>query len=47
MIKNLEPPKYMKELQSILGVVNYLRNILPNLLEVISPLRELLKNVVH
>lgn len=45
-IKELKNPKDKKDLQKFLGVVNYLRSFLPNLSEVTSPLRELLKKNV-
>lgn len=43
-IKNLKNPQNKKELQSILGAINYLRGFIPNLSEVTAPLRDLLKN---
>lgn len=42
-ILNLKNPTCKKKLQRILGMINYLRDFLPNLSEVISPLRQLLK----
>lgn len=42
-IKELEPPKDVKQLQSILGMINYLRAYIPNLAELTAPLRLLLK----
>lgn len=43
-IKNLEEPKNRKQLQSVLGLVNYFRQFIPNLEETAAPLQELLKN---
>lgn len=46
-IVEMDEPRNSKELQRFLGMVNYLRSFLPNLSEITSPLRELLKkNVV-
>lgn len=45
-IKELKIPSNKKELQQILGVINYLRQFIPNLSEISSLLRELLKNNV-
>ncbi|KAF0739490.1 Uncharacterized protein FWK35_00028159 [Aphis craccivora] len=46
VIKQLQIPHNKKELQQILGVVNFLRQFLPNLSEIIGPMRELLKKEV-
>ena len=46
-IINLKEPQNKKELQSILGMINYLRKYIPNLAEVSNPLRELLKSNVE
>lgn len=46
-IMSLEAPSNKKELQRILGMVNYLRKFIPNMSEVTAPLRELLKTSVH
>jgi hypothetical protein len=46
-IINLKEPQNKKELQSILGIINYLRKYIPNLAEVSNPLRELLKSNVE
>lgn len=43
-ITKLADPKNKKELQSILGMANYLREFIPNMAELISPFRDLLKN---
>lgn len=45
-IQELGTPKNKKELQQILGTINYLRQFVPNLSEISSPFRELLKNNV-
>lgn len=46
-VQVLKPPNNRKELQSILGLFNYMRDFIPNMSELISPLRVLLKkNVV-
>lgn len=45
-IINLKHPNNKKELQMVLGIVNYLREFIPNLAEISSPLRELLKKDV-
>lgn len=42
-IENLKNPKNKKELQRLLGFINYLRAFIPNLSEITSPLRDLLK----
>lgn len=42
-IINYEIPKNKKDLQRYLGMINYLRNFIPNLSEISTPLRELLK----
>lgn len=43
-IQQLKHPKNKLELQKILGAINYLRSFIPNLSELISPFRDLLKN---
>lgn len=45
-IKELKIPSSKKELQQILGVIYYLRQFIPNLSELSSPFRELMKNNV-
>ncbi|XP_055923520.1 uncharacterized protein K02A2.6-like [Eupeodes corollae] len=46
-IKGIENPKNQKDLQKILGTVNYLRPFIPKLADMIAPFRDLLKkNVV-
>ena len=46
-IEKMGRPKNKKDLQTFLGVANYLRPFLPNLSELTAPLRELLmKNVI-
>jgi len=42
-LKELNAPTNKKQLQSFLGMINYLRAIIPNLSEIITPFRELLK----
>ena len=44
VIKKFPDPKNKNDLQKLLGMINYLRQFIPNLSEIISPLRELLKN---
>lgn len=44
-ILQLREPSNRKELQSILGMVNYLRDFIPNMAKITSPLRELLKKI--
>nr|XP_022902184.1 uncharacterized protein K02A2.6-like [Onthophagus taurus] len=46
-IQNLKIPANKKELQSILGMVNFLRPFIPKLSELTNDLRELLKDKVH
>ena len=46
-IVNMEPPKSRRELETFLGMVNYLAKFLPNLAEVTHPLRSLLKETVE
>lgn len=45
-IKNLKAPSNKKELQSILGMINFLRPFIPNLSELIVPFKNLLKKDV-
>lgn len=45
-IKNLQAPKNKKDLQSILGMINFLRPFIPNLSDLIVPFKNLLKNDV-
>eukprot|EP00102_Acyrthosiphon_pisum_P018369 XP_008190098.1 PREDICTED: uncharacterized protein K02A2.6-like [Acyrthosiphon pisum] len=42
-IKNLKPPNNRKELQRLLGFINYVRSFIPNFSELTAPLRNLLK----
>ncbi|KAL1447288.1 hypothetical protein WDU94_008932 [Cyamophila willieti] len=46
-VLNLKPPNNVKELQSILGMFNYMREFIPNMAEITSPLRILLKKTVE
>ena len=46
-ILSLQNPSNKKELQKILGMINYLRNFIPNMAETTAPLRELLKTSVQ
>ncbi|KAI5731889.1 hypothetical protein M8J77_017897 [Diaphorina citri] len=46
-IQNLKAPTCKKELQSILGILNYLRNFIPNMSALTAQLRELLKSNVE
>lgn len=46
-INNLTPPRDKKDLQKLLGVVNYVREYVPNLAEIFHPLNCLLKKGVH
>ena len=39
-IVNMEPPKNKAELETLLGMVNYLSKFAPNLLQVTSPMRQ-------
>ncbi|XP_055381628.1 uncharacterized protein K02A2.6-like [Condylostylus longicornis] len=43
-IENLENPKNKKDLQKLMGFINYMGSFIPNLAEVSAPLRALLKN---
>lgn len=43
-INNIKSPKNKKDLQSFLGMVNYLRKFVPHLAQIASPLQMLLKN---
>lgn len=45
-ISKLQAPSNKKELQTLMGMVNYVRSFLPNLSELSHPLRELLKKNV-
>ena len=45
-IQKIGSPNDKKGLQKILGLINYVRNFIPNLSEISSPLRGLLKNNV-
>lgn len=40
VIKNYPEPKCLKELQSFIGILNYLHKFIPNLAELTAPLRE-------
>ncbi|GJP47701.1 hypothetical protein CLOM_g6873 [Closterium sp. NIES-68] len=42
-IQDWKPPANLRELQSFLGFVNYVRRFIPNMAEVTSPLTDLLK----
>lgn len=43
-ISELKSPTNIKELQSVLGMINYLRAFIPNMSEIVGPMRELLRN---
>ncbi|CAI6357006.1 unnamed protein product [Macrosiphum euphorbiae] len=43
VITELKSPTNIKELQSILGMINYLRAFIPNMSEIVGPMRELLR----
>lgn len=43
VISKLGQPKDKKDLQKLLGMINYIRSYIPNLAELCQPLRELLK----
>lgn len=43
VITELKSPTNIKELQSILGMINYLRAFIPNMSEKVGPMRELLR----
>lgn len=45
-VKNLKEPTNVKELQSILGMYNYMRDFIPNMADLTAPLRILLKRNV-
>lgn len=45
-IQDLKEPQTKKELQSILGMINFIRGYIPQISEISSPLRELLKKNV-
>lgn len=45
-IEDIGAPKCKKDLQRLMGFINYLRDFIPNLAEVSNPLRELMKNSV-
>lgn len=42
-ILDLKSPNNLKELQSVLGMVNYLRAFIPNMADIVEPMRALLK----
>lgn len=42
-IESLSRPKHKRDLQTFMGVINYLRSFIPNMSEKTAPLRELLK----
>ena len=46
-IKNIQTPQNAKELQTLLGMVNYLNRFSVKLAEMTAPLRELLKKNIH
>ncbi|ADE05995.1 pol [Squirrel monkey simian foamy virus] len=41
-LRNISPPNSLKQLQSILGLLNFARNFIPNFSELIKPLYELI-----
>ena len=43
----MQPPQNKAELETILGMVNYMSKFAPNLSEITSPLRKLLVKDVH
>ena len=45
-IKQMGQPKNKKDLQKFLGVINYVRQFIPNMSELTAPLRELIKKNV-
>jgi hypothetical protein len=46
-IENLSDPTSRKELQSFLGMVNFLRGFIPKMSDLTAPLRTLMKNQAH
>ncbi|XP_026686786.1 uncharacterized protein K02A2.6-like [Diaphorina citri] len=46
-VKNLKVPKNVKELQSLLGMYNYMREFIPKIADLTAPLRVLLKKNVE
>lgn len=46
-IRDMSPPKNKSELETILGMVNYLSRFAPNLSEINTPLRLLLKQNIE
>lgn len=46
-VQNLKNPHNKQELQRALGMINYLRDFVPNMSQLVSPLRELLKKEVE
>lgn len=46
-INRLKEPKNKVELQRIIGMFNFLRQFIPNMSQLIAPIRELLKKNVH
>lgn len=46
-VTDMQPPQNKTELETILGMVNYLSKFAPNLSEITSPLRKLLVKDVH
>ncbi|KAL1448044.1 hypothetical protein WDU94_012311 [Cyamophila willieti] len=45
-ISELKPPTNVKELRSMLGMINYVRDFIPNMSDLTAPLRELLKKQI-
>ena len=43
-VKEMPPPTNVKEIQTLLGFVQYLGKFIANLSEIIAPLRQLLEN---
>ena len=43
-IHKLEPPKNVKEVRRIVGMINYLARYVPNLSQIMQPILELLKS---
>lgn len=42
-ILELKSPINLKELQSVLGMINYLRAFIPNMADIVEPIRALLR----
>lgn len=46
-IQKISPPRDKKDVKKLIGVINYIRQYIPNLAEIFHPLNQLLKKGIH